>query len=694
MIKKLIRTIILLTFIFPIAIQAETIESNIISEYETYNVIENSIEVNEFKLLKKDSNIFGLSGTIKNNSSNDINYDLIIHYYNYNNEMIYNQITSNEIPKESYKNIYISNNISDIGLNIDASQIAYYSIELSTNNGKIKKNNYVISKHHVDIKITNANIYEVTEEITVNYLDDNQQFTKEIPLNYQDDLYNKIKISNIIIDSSYNIKKEDNSYILKIDGKNKKSEEKTYKIRYKYIYGKDLNEELDKMYFILNGINNVSTNNFTFNIEFPFQTDFSELKIYTDETNASNGANIIYSTNDKTISGQYNKNINLNENIIMELELPNNYYVEAKESNLLNISIMIIIPTISVITMFILWIIFGKDEKYTKSKQKNPPANLNSLDVGFLYKGKVNDMDISSLILTFANKGYLKIEEDKSDFGLIKSFELHKVKNYDGKNNKERIIFDNIFKTNDIVTSEELDTYFYNAVKTVQDDLNHPDNKNKIFENTSIQTLIGTILTTITTFVIVLIPALEYGSLENALLTIFLISIYSLIYTALYSYARDKITKTIIMILIIIHAVIYLSSTTLIVTLVNELSFLLAFIYGIASIILLITLMKIMPKRTAYGNKMLGKIISYKNYLMSINQEEIEARIKENPNYFYDTLPFTFVLGISSEWIKKFEKVKMSKPKWTNDKTFHYGSFTTFITHSIHTLNKNIKNNK
>ena len=278
----------------------------------------------------------------------------------------------------------------------------------------------------------------------------------------------------------------------------------------------------------------------------------------------------------------------------MELELPNNYFIEAKESNLFNISIMIIIPTISVITMFILWIIYGKDEKYTKSKQKNPPANLNSLDVGFLYKGKVNEMDMSTLILTFANKGYLKIEEDKSDFGLIKSFELHKVKDYDGKNNKERIIFDSIFKTNDVVTSEELDTYFYNAVKTVQDDLNHLDNKNKIFENTSIQTLIGTILTTITTFVIVLIPSLEYGSLESALLTIFLISIYALIYTALYSYARDKVTKAIIMILIIIHAIIYLSSTTLIVTLFNELSFLLSFIYGIASIILLIILMKIM----------------------------------------------------------------------------------------------------
>lgn len=694
MIKKLIRIIILLLIIFPLKINAAMIESSIIPIQEPFNIRESIIEIIDFSLYKKESNIFGVSGTIKNHSNEDITYHLLVNYYNYNHEIVYNQISSSEITKDSYKNIYISNNATDIDTNLDTNQIAYYSIEVSSTNGTNKKNNYVISKHNVDIKVKNTNIYEVTEEVTVNYLEDNQQYIKYIPINNKDDLYKKIRVSNIIVDSSYDLKIEKDKYVLKIDGKNEKSEEKTYKITYKYIYGKDNNEELDKLYFSLNGLSDVPTNHFTFNIELPYKTKFDDLKVYSDQVSAVLGSNVTYTTNDNTISGKYNKTINNDEQIIIELDLTNNYFNNAKESNLLNISIMIIVPTISVLVLFTLWIIYGKDEKFTKSKQKNPPATLNSLDVGFLYKGKVNEMDISSLILTFANKGYLKIEEDKSDFGLIKSFELHKVKDYDGKNNKERIIFENLFKSKDIVTAEEIDTYFYNAANMVQNDLNHPDNKNKIFENTSMQAIIGTILAAITVFVIVLIPSIEYGTLESALLTIFLISIYAMIYTALYSYAKDKLTKIIVLILIIIHAVIYLSSTTLLVTLLNELSFLLAFIYGIACISLLILLMKIMPKRTTYGNKMLGKIVSYKNYLTSITKDEIETRVKENPNYFYETLPYAFVLGISNEWIRKFENIRMSKPKWTNDKTFHYGEFTTFITHSIHTLNKNIKNNK
>lgn len=693
MIKKIIRIFILLLIIFPLTINAENISSNYIPNYETYSAKTEITEVNDFTLFTNEQNTFGIKGTIKNNNNTPITYELLISYYDYENNLIYSQLSGGELNKESSKNIFISNNMYDINPDIHVSQIAYYSIELSTIEGTNEKYNYMISNYHIDIKVKNTNMYEVTEEITINYLEENQQFIKHIPLNYQDDLYKKIKMSKLMIDNTYNLKKEKDKYVLKIDGKNNKLEEKTYKISYNYIYGKDTNSELDTLYYILSGINEVPINNLSFKIELPSETKFTDLKLNL-SNNTTPGTNITYTTNENTITGTYNKQIPANESLVLELNLDENYFINAKESNILNISIMIIIPTVSVMILFILWLIYGKDEKFTKNKQKNPPATLNSLEVGFLYRGKVTEMDIASLILKFANDGYLRIEEDKSDFGLIKSFELHKLKNYTGKNNKERIIFENIFTTKDIVTVEELDKYFYNAVNTVMNDLNHNDNKNKIFENTSMQKLIGTILTSITSFIIIFIPSIEYGTIENTLLTIFLISLYAMIYTALYSFAKDKMTKIIIIVLLLIHSLIYLSSTTLAITLLNELSFTLAFIYGLACIFLMILLIKMMPKRTAYGNKMLGKIVGYKNYLQNIKKDEIEERLKANPNYFYDNLPFTFVLGISNEWIKMFENVRMSKPKWTQDKTFHYGEFTIFITHSIHTLNKNIKNNR
>jgi hypothetical protein len=101
---------------------------------------------------------------------------------------------------------------------------------------------------------------------------------------------------------------------------------------------------------------------------------------------------------------------------------------------------------------------------------------------------------------------------------------------------------------------------------------------------------------------------------------------------------------------------------------------------------------KIMPKRTIYGNKMLGRIMGFKNYLENITKDEIKAKLKDNPNFFYDMLPYTIVLGISNVWIKKFENIKMTKPEWTSVKPFHFSSFCTFITHGINTLERNIRN--
>ena len=34
----------------------------------------------------------------------------------------------------------------------------------------------------------------------------------------------------------------------------------------------------------------------------------------------------------------------------------------------------------------------------------------------------------------------------------------------------------------------------------------------------------------------------------------------------------------------------------------------------------------------------------------------LESQLEKNPNYFYDILPYTYVLGISKEWIAKFQK--------------------------------------
>ena len=66
----------------------------------------------------------------------------------------------------------------------------------------------------------------------------------------------------------------------------------------------------------------------------------------------------------------------------------------------------------------------------------------------------------------------------------------------------------------------------------------------------------------------------------------------------------------------------------------------------------------------------------YKQYKKLLNK--LEALVEENPHYFYDILPYTYVLNISKKWINKFENIKMPEVDMGN---FHYDSDSSF--HSI-----------
>ena len=112
--------------------------------------------------------------------------------------------------------------------------------------------------------------------------------------------------------------------------------------------------------------------------------------------------------------------------------------------------------------------------------------------------------------------------------------------------------------------------------------------------------------------------------------------------------------------------------------------FLIAFIIGVACIVGMILFLKFMPKRTKYGNEMLGKIKGFKTFLETAEKAKLEAMVMENPTYFYDILPFTYVLGVSEKWIKKFEAINLQAPDWYDSpNTFNPSSFGSFMNNAM-----------
>ena len=105
----------------------------------------------------------------------------------------------------------------------------------------------------------------------------------------------------------------------------------------------------------------------------------------------------------------------------------------------------------------------------------------------------------------------------------------------------------------------------------------------------------------------------------------------------------------------------------------------LGYIVGVICIFVMMYLMKT-PKRTKYEKKMLGKLKGFKNFLETAEKEKLEALVLKNPNYFYDILPYTYVLNVSDKWIEKFETMSLEAPSWyVNHGNFDISDFGRFM---------------
>ena len=91
-----------------------------------------------------------------------------------------------------------------------------------------------------------------------------------------------------------------------------------------------------------------------------------------------------------------------------------------------------------------------------------------------------------------------------------------------------------------------------------------------------------------------------------------------------------------------------------------------------------------MPARTKYGTEVLGKIKGFKNFLVNAKKDELEQLVLQHPTYFYDILPYTYVLGISDKWIKKFEEINISSPEWySSQDNFNVANFGNVMSRTL-----------
>ena len=348
-------------------------------------------------------------------------------------------------------------------------------------------------------------------------------------------------------------------------------------------------------------------------------------------------------------------------------------------------SIMIIALSIMfVLIAFYLWLKYGKDDKAVETIEFYPPKGFNSAEIGYMYKGYVDDSTIISLLIYLANKGYLKIEQTKKqDSFNNKGFRFVKLKEYDGDNENERMFFDGLFENGRFLATEKLlYNRFYRTLDEIKNNIDTKENENKIFDLKAskfrklFKIMIILVFIVITTIIIK--PIIEYSGGQNLFELFFTLFFQGI---GMYLWLTSEMEKVprFLKIFRFISGLLFVGIPMfkiVLPALYNNPMYLKSYIIVIICIIVLLLFTNIMPKRTKYGNEMLGKIRGFKRFLETAEKNQLEELVERNPEYFYNMLPYTYALDVSKIWMEQFETIAFKEPDWYEANE----NFSTFMT--------------
>lgn len=587
---------------------------------------------------------------------------------------------------------------------------------------------YLLDSYDVNITVNQNNTFYIIETIDAYFNSPRHGIYRTIPLQNRVERLdgtisnNRVKISDIRVDETYSTSIEAGEQVIKIgDADTTLIGAKSYTISYLYDIGKDTGKNYDEFYFNLIGEDwDTAVGAITFTITMPKAFDGSKVGFSRGPVGSQESSGIDYQVVGNVISGSYNGVLNAGEALTVRVELPEGYFVNARNKFDLFLVFSFLFPILFVLVSIVLWIRFGKDKKVIETVEFYPPDGFNSAEIGFLYKGKAESNDVISLLIYLANKEYIKISEieEHSLFVKSKSFKLTKLKDYDGNNENERLFLNDLFRTarkpviadlaglikifkniksaqnieaniyepRNEVTSEELKNSFYLTLNKIIASLNRKENKEKIFEKNSLGKGFMAVLMIVSIYLLITVkPVVEYG---DAAFLPFALLFPGIGFTVLFGMVFGK-TKLPIKLFGFVWGMGFGGipwATMVLPALLADPMYLVAYITGLVCVFILVMMFKFMPKRTTYGNELLGKIRGFKTFLETAEKPKLEALVFQDPAYFYNILPFTYVLGVSDKWIEKFEVIALSPPDWYDSNTaFNMTTFGVFMNSTMTT---------
>lgn len=540
----------------------------------------------------------------------------------------------------------------------------------------------IITDFHTDMAVDEKGVYTIEDTVTVNFLTPHHGLVYTIPTSTSatrqvngKSITQSVnaRVSEIqVSDQPYTVKTSDGSIVLHIgDADTTFTGSATYTVRYKYDVGGDSIPDYDDVYFNLLGTNwEYDIQKYSFQIAMPKEFDTQKINVttgrgLTDTTGAT------FSAAGTVITGQSTRTLTAGTPMTIRVELPNGYFQARTLSDNGELLLIAIFGGMALLAA-VLFLAFGKDKKPVCPVEVLPPDGLTPPEVGYIVDGTADNKDILCLLFYWAQKGYMRIDPEDEKGKVIR---LTKIVDNLPENSKrfEHLFWGGLFAGRPSVCIDSPDPSIHSGIQNAKSNLAVPFKDNpatRLYTKVSCvlqKVLVGLALLPIV--ILILRYALmtgDYGDMLEILVigaVLPLLGICLLLGTvqSWHSTSNGKrvvrVSLCFLLLVGMLTLFVFIAPANLWISIVTALV--------AAGAVLVITAFALfMQKRTEYGQRVFGRILGFKHFLQTAEQPRLQLLLDENPGYFYDVLPYAYVLGVTDKWAKKFERLAVQPPSW------------------------------
>ncbi|MBK7885678.1 MAG: DUF2207 domain-containing protein [Chitinophagaceae bacterium] len=284
-------------------------------------------------------------------------------------------------------------------------------------------------------------------------------------------------IKNIVVDNQDFSVRDFSGFLKTIDIKSKAggfTGDQQFIIKYRIIDAIDFFEDHSELYFSFIDAATNAIDTVSFSVELYKALPDQPISFVRTGINSFRQNNLSGKwANNKIFSGTTTARFEPGQELTAGINFPKDFITQPNY-NLRGIE-WLIAPGVIFIIMFIIWMIWGKDDKVTIQTEFYPPDSISPNVAGYLIDNRLNRRDLTALIPYWGANGYLKVtEEDRDVLGVYKKkkYFLKKLKELPANVMAfEKTLFNGIFAWKNPVELSDLKNSLYTTMDTAKGQL-------------------------------------------------------------------------------------------------------------------------------------------------------------------------------------------------------------------------------